>query len=164
MDLRVDSITMIRMGLWALDTIYHAAFNTTAKCTPLHAPKYALNYTPDCTRLYTPSLLDLHSQASSQDTAKYTPSTLPRTPPSTFPSAHLGMLSRMLPIALHATPPACLTERSQVSSQDTPMYTPSMLPSTPLSTSSSTLPGILPRTVSIALDGTFPACFTVCSQ
>jgi len=37
-------------------------WNKTAKCTSLHAPKYALKYTPDCTRLYTPSLLDLHSQ------------------------------------------------------------------------------------------------------
>src|SRR5882757_7630441 len=64
---------MIRMRLWALDTIHHAAFNKTAKCTSLHAPKYALKYTPGYNRLYTPSLLDLRSQLSSQDTPKYTP-------------------------------------------------------------------------------------------
>jgi hypothetical protein len=50
--------TMIHMRLWALDTIHHTAFNKTAKCTSLHAPKYALMYTPDCNRLHTPSLLD----------------------------------------------------------------------------------------------------------
>jgi len=138
---------MIRMRLWALDTIHHAAFNKTAKCTSLHAPKYALKYTPDCTRLYTSSLLDLRSQVSSQDAPKYTLSTLPSTPPSTFSCTLPGILSRTLPIALDGTLPACLTIRSQVSSQDAPKYTPSTLPSTPPSTFSSTLPSMLSRTL-----------------
>ena len=66
---------MIRMRLRALDTIHHAAFNKIAKCNLLHA----LGYTPDGTRLYTPNLLDLRSQVSSQDALKYTPGTLPST-------------------------------------------------------------------------------------
>jgi len=109
---------MIRMRLCALDTIHYAAFNKTAKCTSLHAPKYALKYTPDCTRLYTPSLLDLRSQVSSQDAPKYTPSTLPSTPASTFSSTLPGMLSRTLLIALDGTLLACLALRSQVHSQE----------------------------------------------
>jgi len=149
------------MRLWALDTIHYAAFNTTAKCTALHMPKYALKYTPDCTRLYSFSLLALSSQVSSQDTPKYTRSMLPWTPQSMFSYTRPGMLSRTLPIALHSTPLACLTVCSQVSSEDTPKYTPSKLPSTPPSTFSSTLPGILPWTLRIAHDGTLPPCLTV---
>jgi len=94
------------MRLCALDTIHHAVFSKTAKGTWLHAPKYALKYTPDCSRLHTPCLLDLRSQLSYQDT------TLP------------GMLSRTLPIALNGTLPACLTIRSQVSSQNALKHTP----------------------------------------
>jgi len=48
-------------------------WNQTAKCTSLHAPKCALKYTLDCTRLYTPSLLGLCSQVSSQDALNHTP-------------------------------------------------------------------------------------------
>jgi hypothetical protein len=56
------------------DTIHRAAFNKTAKCTSLHTPKYALKYTPDCTRLYTPSLLDLRPHLSSQEVhSEYAP-------------------------------------------------------------------------------------------
>jgi hypothetical protein len=144
------------MRLWALDTIHHAAFNNTVKCTSLHAPKCGLKYTPDCTRLYTPSLLDLRSQVSSQDASTYTPSTFSCTLP--------GMLSRTLLNALDGTLPACLTIRSKVSSQDAPKYIRSTLPSTPPSTFSCTLPGILPRTLPLALDGTHPACLTVRSH
>jgi len=123
MDLRVDQITMTSMRLWALDTINHAAFNKTARSTALHATKYALKYTPDYNQLYTPSLLDLRSQLSSQDTPKYTTSTLPSTPLSTFSSTLPGMLSRTLPIALDGTLPACVTIRSEVSSQDNLKHT-----------------------------------------
>jgi len=130
---------MIRMRLCALTTIHYTTFNKTAKCTSLHTPKYALKYTPDCTQLYTPSMLDLRSQ----DAPKYTPSTLPSTPQSKFSSTLPGMLWRTFPIALDGTHPACLTVRSQVSSQDALKHTPSTLPSTPLSTFSSTLPGML---------------------
>jgi hypothetical protein len=90
----------------------------------LHAPIYALKYAPDCTRLHTPSLLDLRSQVSSQDAPKYTPSTLPSTPPSTFSSTLLGVLARRLPIALDGTLPAGLIIRSQVSSHDALKHTP----------------------------------------
>jgi len=95
-------------------------WNESAKCISLRAPKYALKYTPDCTRLYTASLRDLHSQ----EAPKYSQSTLPHTSPSTFSSALSVMLSRTLPIALDGTPPACLTVRSQVSSKDTLKHTP----------------------------------------
>jgi len=121
-----------------------------------YMPGHALKGAPKCTRWHTPSLLDLHSRVSSQDTLKYTP--------STFSSTLLGMLSRTLPIALSGTLPACLTIHSQVSSQDAPKYSPSMLPSTPPSMFSSTLLGMLPRTLPIALDGTLPTCLTVRSQ
>jgi len=106
----------------------------------LYAPKYALKYTPDCTRLYTTSLLDLRSRVSSQDSPKYTPSTFSSTLPS--------MLSRTLLIALDGTLPACLTVRSQVSSQDALKHTPRTL--------SSTLPIALDDTPSL-LGSTLPS-------
>jgi len=150
------------MPLWALDTIHHTAFNKTAKCSALHVPKYALKYTPDCTRLYTPSLLDLRSQLSSEDTPKYTASTLPSTPPNMFSSTLPGMLPRTLTLALDGTQPACLTVHSHTSAQEalkhtpehalkyasncTRWYTPSLL--------GSTLPSTLSRgkTLPISLD------------
>jgi len=112
------------MQWWALDTIHHAAFNKTAKCTSLHAPKYALNYTPGCTRLYTLSLLDFRSQQSSQDAPKYTASTLPSTPPSMFSSTLPRMLPRTLTLALDDTQPACLTVHSHTSTQEALKHTP----------------------------------------
>ena len=123
---------MIYMWLWALDTIHHTAFNETAKYTVLHTSKYALHFTPDCTRLYTPSLLDLRSHLSSQDAPKNTPSTLPMTTLSTFRSALLstfsctlpGMLPRTLPLALDGTHLACLTVHFRVRSQKTLKHTP----------------------------------------
>jgi len=93
-------------------------------------------YTPDCTRLYTPSLLDLRSRLSSPDATKYAVSILPGTPLSSFSSTLPGMLPRSLPLALDSTQPACLTALSQTSSHEalkqglkhspehTPKYTP----------------------------------------
>jgi hypothetical protein len=81
-------------------------------------------YAPNCSRWHTPSLFDLRSEVSSQDAPKYTLSSLPSTPLSTFPSTHPGMPSRTLPIALDGTLPGCLTVRSQVSSQDALKHTP----------------------------------------
>jgi len=101
------------MPLWALDTIHHAAFDNTVKCTSLNDPKWTLKSTPD----YTPSLLDVRSEVSLQDTAKYTPSTLISTP-STFSCTPPGILSRMLTIAFDGSLPAWLGVCSQVSSQD----------------------------------------------
>jgi len=105
-----------------------------------YTPRHALKETPNCTRWYTSSLLDctlpitldgtlpacwtVRSQVSSQDTPKYTTSTLQSIPPSTFSSTLPGILSRTLPIALEGTLPACLTVRSQVSSQDALKHTP----------------------------------------
>jgi hypothetical protein len=94
------------------------------------------------------SLLDICSQARSQDAPKHTVSTLPSTPPSTFSSTLLGILSRTLPIALEGTLSACMTVRFQVSSQDTPKSTSESL--------SITLP--------IALDGTLLAYLALYSQ
>jgi len=154
MDLQFDKITMIRMRLWVLDIIHHAAFNKTAKCNSLHAPKYTLKYTP--------SLLDLRSQLSSEDARKYTASTLPSTPPTMFSSTLQGMLARTLTLALNGTQPACLTVHSHTSAQEalkhtpehalkyasncTRWYTPSLL--------GSTLPSTLSRgkTLPISLD------------
>jgi len=65
-------------------------------------------------------------------------------------------LSSALPIALDGTLPACLTVRSQVSSQDTPKYTSESL--------SSTLPSMLSSTLPIAPDGTLTAYFALRSQ
>jgi len=138
------------MRLWALDTINHAAFNKTAKYTSLHAPKYTLKHTPDCTRLYTASLLDgtlptklsrrsqVHSEYAPSTArvrseyapstlrvrSEYAPSTLPSTPPCWFSSTLLHMLTRMLPLALDGTQPACLTVHSQTSSQEALKHTP----------------------------------------
>ena len=107
-------------------------WNQTAKCTSWHAPNYTLKYIPDCTSLYTPSMLDLHCQ----DAPKLTPSMLPSTPLSTFPSTLPGMLSRMLRIALDGTLLACWTIRFQVgfqealnhTSEHALKYTPSCTP------------------------------------
>jgi hypothetical protein len=71
-----------------------------------------MKYTPDCTRLYTPSLLDLHSQNA------------PKHTPSTFSSTFPVMLSCTLPIAFDGTLPACLTVHSQVSSHDALKHIP----------------------------------------
>ena len=119
------------MRLCALDTIHHGAFNKLE------------TKMPNALHCMLPSRL--------QDAPKYTLSTLPSTPPSTFSIP--GMHSRTLPIALDGTLPACLTVRSQVSSQDAPKYTPSTL--------SSTLPSLLSRMLLIALDGTLLACLVV---
>jgi hypothetical protein len=73
-----------------------------------------MTYISNCTQLNTTSLLDLHSQ----DALKDGPGMLTCTPPSTFSSTLLGMLSEMLQNALDGTLPACLTVHSQVSSQD----------------------------------------------
>jgi len=140
MDLHVELITMIRIRLWALDTIHPAAFNETAKCSSLHAPNYALKYTSDCTRLYTPSLLDLRFQVNSQDAPKYTastlpstprgtlpstpPSTLPSKPPSLFSSTLLGILLPTFSLPLDGTQPASLTVHCQVCCQDSLKHTP----------------------------------------
>jgi len=169
---------MIRVWLCALYTI-HAAFNKTAKCTSLHAPKYALKYTLDCTRWHTPSLLDctlpsklsrrsqLHSMAHSRPTWLCAPKWALKT----------------LPIAFDDTLSACLTVRSQVSSQDAPNCTRWHT----LSLLDCTLPSKLSRrsqlhsmahsqpawlyapkwalkTLPIAHDDTLSACLTVHSQ
>jgi len=88
------------MRLCVLDTIHHAAFNKTDIWASLHPPKYDLKWTTDCTPLYTPSLLELCAQDSSQDAFEYTLSTLPSTPLSTS--------SSKLPNALDDTP--CLLD------------------------------------------------------
>jgi hypothetical protein len=107
---------MIYMRLWVLDTIHHAAFDKTAKGTSLNAPTYALKYTP--------RLLDLRSQLSSQDGPKYTVCTLPSTPPSVISSTLPGMLPRTLTLAPDGPQPASLTVHSLTCAQEAPKHTP----------------------------------------
>jgi hypothetical protein len=106
------------MQLWALDTIHYAAFNNTGKCTVLYTPKDTLMYTSDCTRFDTPSLLDICSILSTQNSSKCTASTLSSMPASSFWSSLPGMLSRMLPLVLDGILPAYLAPRSQVYNQE----------------------------------------------
>jgi len=116
---------MIRLRFCALDSIHHAVYNKLECKLPdaLHCtlPSTPLKYTPDCTGLHIPSLLDLQSHVSSQDTPKYTPSTLPSTlrstPPSTFSSTLPSVLSRTLPIALDGALPRKLSRHSQAYSR-----------------------------------------------
>ena len=65
-----------------------------------------------------------HSQPAWLHAPKYTPSTLPSSPPSTFSRTLPGIPSRTLLVAPDGTLPACLTVRSQVSSQDALKHTP----------------------------------------
>jgi len=141
---------------WHTPSLLDLRSQVSSQDAPKYTPGHALNDAPISSRWHTsqPAWLTLssklsrhsqvHSRACSQRRSqllsmahsnlawlyalKMLSSTLPR------------MLSRMLPTALDCTLPACLTVRSQVSSQDTPKYTSQSL--------SSTLP--------IALDGTLP--------
>jgi hypothetical protein len=92
-----------------------------------YAPKYTSKYVlksmlfkmlPIALNGTLPACLTVRSEVSSQDAPKYTPSTLPSTPPSTLSSTLPSLLSRMLLISLDGTPPAYLTLRSQVHSQE----------------------------------------------
>ena len=100
--------------------------------TSLHAPKYILKYTSDCTQLHTPILLDCtlsialyntHPARLTQ-TLKYALLTLPNTLP--------GVLSRILPMALDGTLPAWLIVHSQVSSHGALKYTAEQTPQSTL--------------------------------
>jgi hypothetical protein len=106
------------------------------KCTPGHAPKDA----PTCTRWHTASLLycTLPNQRSRSS------------------QAHSRARSQVH-CQLHSmTLPACLTIRSQVSSQDAPKNTSEDAPKYTSESLSSTL--------FIALGGTLPAYLALCSQ
>ena len=140
-----------------------------------HTLEHALKYTPNCTLWHTPSLLNYSppskltrsSQVHSEYIRKYTPGHAPKDAltgtrwhtPSLLDCTFSHQLSRSFQAhsQLHSmTLPACMTIRSQVSSQAAPKYTPSMF--------SSTLPGMLSRTLLIALDGTLLACLALRSQ
>jgi hypothetical protein len=91
--------------------------------TPKYTSKYVLKSMlsktlPIALNGTLPACLTVRSQVSSQDHPKYTPSTLPSTPLSTLSSSLLSLLSGMLLIALDGTPPAYLTLRSQIHSQE----------------------------------------------
>ena len=86
-------------------------WNQTAKWTSLHTPKYALKYAPDCTRLYTPSLLDLHSQDAPKYSSKYV---LKYTP---------GHALKDAPNCTRWHTPSLLDIRSQAHSKYAPKYT-----------------------------------------
>jgi len=89
------------MRIWVLDAILCTEYDISrciqhtwkqaARCTSFHAPKY----TPDCSRLHTPSLLDCTLPGMLSETLPGTPpSTLPSTPPTdsqdtpTYPSEY----------------------------------------------------------------------------
>lgn len=159
MDLCVDFITMIHMGLCALDSVHHAAFNSTVQCTLLHAPKDAFktlsSTLPSTHSISLPIAHDdtllacwtIHSQLCTQDTLNnapkqalnytsnctwwYTPSLFDYSLESKLSGTLLRLLSSTLPIAPHVTFPFCLNIYSQVSSQDAPKSSLSTLPSTP---------------------------------
>jgi len=159
MDLCVELITMIRMGLWVLDTVHHAAFNNTVQCTSLHAPKEAFktlwSTLPSTHSITLPVAHDdtllacwtIHTRLCTQNTLKnapkhtlnytsnctwwHTPSLFDYSLQSKLSGTLLRILSSTLPIALHDTFPFCLNRHSQVSSQDAPKYSLSTLPSTP---------------------------------
>jgi len=142
----------------------------------LHAPKYALKYTPDCTPLYTPHLLNLHCQVSSHNIPRYiskyilnytpehalivTPNytrwhtccvldyMVLSTPPSTITCTLSSIFSRMHTIALNGTLSTYLTVHCQLALK--------MLSSTLLNTLSTTLP--------ISLNDTLSAYLTLHSQ
>jgi len=183
---------MIRMQLWALDTIHYLAYHNAAKCTLLDTPKYSLKYTPDCTWLCTPSLFDLHSQLIFQDFPKYTSEfVLKYTPRHPFkdtptcsrwhsPSILDCTLPNQLSRSSQAHSWACSQVHSQLHSmthsQPAWLYIPNwvikMLPSTlwvrskstPPSTYWRTLLSTLSRTIPIEIDCTFLAYLTLRSQ
>jgi len=72
-------------------------------------------------------------------------------------------LSSILPIAMCNTLPACLSQRSEVSSPNPSKYTPSVLPSTPLITFPSSLSSMQSNTLPIANNASLPASLTICS-
>jgi hypothetical protein len=121
-------------------------------------------YTPDCTRLHTPSLLDCTLL-----------STLPSMPNCTLPSSLACTLSSTLPIVLDCTLLACLTVRSQVSSRvrsiarfQVNLTVRSEVLPIALDCARLHTPGLLdcmlPSTLPVALVYTLPACLTVRSQ
>jgi len=105
-------------------------------------------YPPNCSWWQIPSLLEIHSQVSSQDAPEYIPSTLPSTPPSTLSSTPPGMLPRPLLVALHSTMQACLALCSQLSTQDTLKHTAKYIL----------------KTLPVALHGKFTTCIPVRSK
>jgi len=102
-------------------------------------------YAPNCSRWHTPSLLDLRSQVSSQDAPKYTLSTLPSTPPSTF--------SR-----------ACSPGRSQLHSMAHSPPAGLYAPKQALKMLSSILPSMLWSMFPIACHNTLPTYLALCFQ
>jgi len=95
-----------------------------------------------------PACLTICSKIRFQVAFMYTASTLPSIPLNTFSSTAQSLRSRRLLIALVVTLTAFLTLCSHGSSLQALNHTPSMLL------------GILP----IAVDDTFPACWTICTK
>jgi len=145
-----------------------------------HAPKYPSEYvlkytpghahqdTPNCTRWHTPSLLDCtlpstlsrhsqaHSRACSQVHSQLHSMAHSQRAWLYAPKYALNTLSITLPIALDDTLPACLTIRSEVSSQDALNDTSEhALKHTPNCTR---------RHTPSLLDNTLPSMLSRCSQ
>jgi hypothetical protein len=107
-DLHVDYVTMICIQFGLLNTIHYAAFNDTAKYTPLYALKLALkmflcihlsmisSMLPIALNHTFRACLTLCSQVCSYEASNDTPSMFPGIPPRTFSSILLSMLSTTL--------------------------------------------------------------------
>jgi hypothetical protein len=132
-------------------------WNKTAKWISLHAPKYALKYTPDCTWLYTPSLFDLRSQVHLRARSQV------RSRPCWNGCSQLYSMVHSQPASLY-TPKLQLKTFPSTPPSMLPSTPPSMLPNTPPSMLPSTHHSMLSRMVLFALDGTLPGCLTVRTQ
>ena len=151
-------------------------WNQTAKCTSLYALKYVLKYTTDCTRFYTPSLLDLRFQVSSEDAPKYTYGhVLKYTPEHALKDAP-NCTQWHTPRLLDYTIPSRLSRRAQAHSRACPQgrsHMHSMAHSQPAwqydpneahKMLSSTLPSTLSSTHPIPLDAILPVYMAPRSQ
>ena len=151
-------------------------WNKTAKYTSLHAPKYVLKYTTDCTRLYIPNLHDLRSHVCSEDSPKYTSEHVflytPGNPHKDAPNCTRWHTPSLLDYTL----PSKLSRRSQAHSWACSQWCSqlrSMAHSQPawlyalkkaVNKLSSILPSTLSSTLMIATYGILPACLTIRSQ
>jgi len=109
------------MRFCVLDTWHHTGYYTS--CCKASFQMHFNACSQVCSEVHSWLHSMAHSQPAWLHAPKYTPSTLPSTPPSTFSSTLPCMHSRMHPVALDGTLPACLTVRSQASPQDALKHT-----------------------------------------
>jgi len=90
---------------WIIYILLSTSPKQATRCTSLHAPKYAMKYSPDWTGFDNPSLHTLLLPVCSQATPKRTSSVLLSLPPC--------MLRRMLTIALDSSLPHKISRCSE---------------------------------------------------